>query len=112
MAWNADYHGQCDTLAARKYARLAHLLDLPASTPREGVTSLLVAIQTLKDEMNMPRGINDTGVNAADFDQRLAEMVAQALRDSCTPTNPREPDARALTELYRQAWSGNIAQCH
>ena len=112
VAWNADYHGQCDTLAARKYARLAHLLDLPASTPREGVTSLLVAIQTLKDEMNMPRGINDTGVNAADFDQRLAEMVAQALRDSCTPTNPREPDARALTELYRQAWSGNIAQCH
>ncbi|MDW4799385.1 iron-containing alcohol dehydrogenase, partial [Escherichia coli] len=112
VAWNADYHGQCDTLAARKYARLAHLLDLPASTPREGVTSLLVAIQTLKDEMNMPKGINDTGVNAADFDQRLAEMVAQALRDSCTPTNPREPDARALTELYRQAWSGNIAQCH
>ncbi|HAN2502662.1 TPA: iron-containing alcohol dehydrogenase [Escherichia coli] len=48
VAWNADYHGQCDTLAARKYARLAHLLDLPASTPREGVTSLLVAIQTLK----------------------------------------------------------------
>lgn len=57
VAWNADYHGQCDTLAARKYARLAHLLDLPASTPREGVTSLLVAIQTLKDEMNMPGGL-------------------------------------------------------
>ena len=110
MAWNADYHGQCDTLAARKYARLAHLLDLPASTPREGVTSLLVAIQTLKDEMNMP-GINDTGVNAADFDQRGGDGC-RALRDSCTPTNPREPDARALTELYRRAWSGNIAQCH
>lgn len=50
-------------------------------------------------------------MNAADFDQRLAEMVARALRDSCTPTNPREPDARALTELYR-GLGGNIAQCH
>jgi alcohol dehydrogenase class IV len=57
VAWNADYHGQCDTDAARKYARLAHLLDLPAATTRQGVASLLVAIQALKDEMSMPAGI-------------------------------------------------------
>lgn len=54
VAWNADYQGLCDTDAARKYARLAHLLDLPAHTTREGVASLLVAIVTLKDEMQMP----------------------------------------------------------
>ncbi len=45
---NADFDGQCDTLAATKYARLAHLLDLPAASPRRGVASLLVAIQALK----------------------------------------------------------------
>ena len=107
VAWNADFSGQCDTAAARKYARLAHLLDLPAHSTREGVASLLVAIATLKDEMNMPAGIRDTGVDAVEFDRRLAEMVAQALRDGCTPTNPRAPDAQALTELYRQAWNGS-----
>lgn len=107
VAWNADFHGQCDTDAARKYARLAHLLDLPAQTPREGVASLLVAIAALKDEMQMPAGIKDTGVETADFDDRLADMVSQALRDSCTPTNPRTPDAQTLTELYRRAWTGN-----
>lgn len=107
VAWNADYQGQCDTDAARKYARLAHLLDLPAATTRQGVASLLIAIQTLKDEMTLPAGIGDTGVDGADFEQRLAEMVGQALRDSCTPTNPRTPDARALTELYRRAWTGH-----
>lgn len=106
VAWNADYHGQCATEAAHKYARLAHLLDLPAANPRQGVASLLVAIQTLKDEMTMPTGIRDTGVEAGEFEQRLAEMVGQALRDSCTPTNPRAPDANALTGLYRRAWSG------
>jgi alcohol dehydrogenase class IV len=57
VAWNADYHGQCATDAARKYARLAHLLDLPAANTRQGVASLLVAIQALKDEMTMPAGI-------------------------------------------------------
>lgn len=112
VAWNADYQGQCDTDAARKYARLAHLLDLPATTTRQGVASLLVAIQALKDEMTMPSGIRDTGVDAGDFEQRLTEMVGQALRDSCTPTNPRAPDAHALTELYRRAWTGNAVQGH
>lgn len=111
VAWNADYNGQCNNDAAHKYTRLAQLLDLPANTTHEGVTSLLIAIETLKDEMNMPAGIKDTAVDAIDFDRRLAEMVGQALRDSCTPTNPRAPDAQALTELYRQAWSGNAAHC-
>jgi alcohol dehydrogenase class IV len=59
----------------------------------------------------MPAGIRDTGV-LAEFEQRLAEMVGQALRDSCTPTNPRAPDAHALTELYRRAWTGNAVQGH
>ena len=112
VAWNADFDGQCDTAAAHKYARLAHLLDLPAHTTREGVASLLVAITALKDEMNMPAGIADTGVDAIEFDRRLAEMVAQALRDGCTPTNPRAPDAQALTELYRQAWIGSAVHRH
>ncbi|MFU0869991.1 1-propanol dehydrogenase PduQ [Kluyvera sichuanensis] len=112
VAWNADYQGQCDTEAAHKYAHLARLLSLPASTAREGVTSLLVAIEALKDEMTLPAGIHGTGVDGEAFEHRLAEMVGQALRDSCTPTNPRTPDAQALTELYRQAWSGSAVQRH
>ncbi|NUU68259.1 iron-containing alcohol dehydrogenase [Enterobacteriaceae bacterium BIT-l23] len=110
VAWNADFHGQCDTHAAQKYSRLAHLLDLPASTPRQGVASLLAAIQALKDEMSMPVCISDTGIEPFEFERRLPEMVGQALRDSCTPTNPRAPDPNALTELYRRAWSGNPIQ--
>ena len=91
---------------------LSDLLDLPAATTRQGVASLLVANQALKDEMTIPAGIRDTGVSAAEFEQRLADMVGQALRDSCTPTNPRTPDALALTELYRRAWTGNAVQGH
>lgn len=112
IAWNADYQGSCDNQTARKYARLAHLLDLPAHNTRQGVNSLLIAIQALKEEMTMPAGIRDTGLNAADFERRLPEMVGQALRDGCTPTNPRSPDAQALTELYRRAWTGTLEQGH
>lgn len=110
VAWNADFQGACDTDAACKYARLAHLLDLPAATTRQGVASLLIAIQALKDEMMMPAGIQDTGIDAADFERRLEEMAGQALRDSCTPTNPGTADAQALIEIYRRAWTGNATQ--
>ncbi len=47
----------------------------------------------------MPSGISDTGIEAAEFERRLPEMVDRALRDGCTPTNPRAPDANTLTEL-------------
>lgn len=110
VAWNADYRGECNNDAAHRYARLAHLLELPAETTWQGVTSLLVAIQTLKDEMEMPCGIRDTHVDEAEFNCQIEEMVGQALRDSCTPTNPRVPDAEALTGIYRRAWAGTPVQ--
>ena len=81
------------------------LVDIFASDPSSAIEYEQV-IETLKEEMQMPAGIRDTAVDATDFERRLPEMVGQALRDSCTPTNPRTPDAQALTELYRQAWSG------
>ncbi|MGO2334202.1 1-propanol dehydrogenase PduQ [Providencia sp.] len=104
VAFNADINGQCSNEAAKRYARLAKNLNLPSSTVREGVESLIVAINVLKDEMNMPKGIQATGVNEIDFNTRLAEMVGQALRDSCTPTNPREVNSMQLEALYKQSF--------
>ncbi|EJD6410428.1 iron-containing alcohol dehydrogenase [Providencia rettgeri] len=104
IAFNADLEGRCDTEAAKRYANLAKNLDLPASSIREGVESLMVAINVLKDEMNLPKGIQATGINEFDFNARLGEMVGQALRDSCTPTNPRDVSKVQLEALYRQSF--------
>ncbi|OAT52187.1 1-propanol dehydrogenase PduQ [Providencia heimbachae] len=104
VAFNADLEGHCDTEAAKRYASLAKNLSLPSSSVREGVESLIVAINVLKDEMNMPKGIQATGVSEIDFNTRLGEMVGQALRDSCTPTNPRDVNEKQLETLYRNAF--------
>lgn len=106
IAFNADFHGNCDNAIAKRYAALAKSLDLPCNTTREGVHSLIVAIDVLKEEMAMPASIADSGVSETDFNLRLTEMVNQALRDSCTPTNPRHVSAHDLETLYRQAFSG------
>ena len=106
IAFNANLHGDCNSEAAKRYAYLAQSLGLPAQTVKEGVISLIVAINVLKDEMGMPKSIRDTGVSEADFYARLTEMVGQALRDSCTPTNPRDVNTHQLETLYRQAFAG------
>lgn len=107
VAFNADLYGDCHNAAAERYAQLAKQLSLPAATIREGVESLIVAINVLKDEMNMPKDIRSTGVNEFEFNSRLREMAGQALRDGCTPTNPRNVDRNQLEALYRQSFSAN-----
>ena len=54
-----------------------------------GVASLLVAIQALKEEMSMPSGISNTGIEAAEFERRLPEMVGR-----CATAVPRPTHAR------------------
>ncbi len=107
IAYNADLAGQCNTLAAVKYATLAGLLGLPCATPRQGVDSLIVAINVLKQEMNIPSSLHDAGLKEADFQHGLDTLVGQALRDNCTPTNPRQPDESDLAALYRRAYQSN-----
>lgn len=104
VAFNADLAGHCDNQAAKRYANLAKILNLPASTIREGVESLIIAINVLKDEMNLPKGIQATGISEFDFNARLGEMVGQALHDSCTPTNPRDVSKVQLEALYKQSF--------
>lgn len=104
VAFNADYHGQCNNAAACKYARLAKLLGLPASDTREGVMSLLVAIDVLREQLDIPASIAATGVERQAFEAALPALVAQALKDNCTPTNPRKASALDIEQLYQQSF--------
>jgi 1-propanol dehydrogenase len=106
VAFNADVDGSCDTPAAHKYAALARLLGLPSATAREGVNSLLVAIETLKQEMKLPANLHAAGVDEHRFQVCLSELAHQALRDSCTPTNPRDVNAADLERLFLRAYHG------
>lgn len=104
VAFNADYQGQCDTLAAQKYTRLAALLGLPAANAREGVRSLIVAIDVLREQLGLPANIQACGITEYDFNATLAAMVTLAKQDNCTPTSPRSASETELETLYRQSF--------
>ena len=104
VAFNADFTGACDTPAAKKYARLAAMLGLPAADYREGVRSLLVAIDVLREQLGLPSNIQACGIAEHDFNTALTAMVTLAEQDNCTPTSPRSASAIELETLYRQSF--------
>ncbi|MEZ8093889.1 1-propanol dehydrogenase PduQ [Photobacterium swingsii] len=104
VAFNADFTGGCNTDAAKKYTRLAALLGLPAADCREGVHSLLVAIDVLREQLGLVANIQDCGIAECDFNAAMAAMVTLAAQDNCTPTSPRSASAIELETLYRQSF--------
>lgn len=104
IAFNADFYHQCDTAAALKYTRLSALLGLPATNTREGVRSLMVAIDVLREQLGLPANIQACGIAESDFNAALATMVALAKQDNCTPTSPRSASETELETLYRHSF--------
>lgn len=112
VAFNADFQHHCDTLAAHKYARLAALLGLPARHAREGVQSLLVAIDVLREQLGLPTSIHACGIEHGDFHAALAAMVTLAKQDNCTPTSPRLASETELDALYRDSFLSASITAH
>ncbi|MGL4858463.1 MAG: 1-propanol dehydrogenase PduQ [Enterobacteriaceae bacterium] len=92
--------------SAKKYAELARILGLPCQTEREGVLSLITAVQVLKEEMAIPGSIRDSGIAEQHFTDQLYNMATLAIQDSCTPANPRASSESELIAIYRDAYTG------
>jgi len=77
--------------APERYADIARRLGLAASTPQEGVESLIQAVIDLRRELDIPPTIQAAGVSEAEFRAVVKEMADKAFADQCTVTNPRLP---------------------
>jgi acetaldehyde dehydrogenase/alcohol dehydrogenase len=90
--------------AAEKYAEIAKMLGLPASTVEEGVKSLIEAIKNLMKELNLPLTLKEAGINKEEFEKQIMEMSDIAFNDQCTGSNPRMPLVSEIAEIYRKAY--------
>jgi len=94
IEYNADLDGDYSggySEAAKKYYKIAKLLELPTLNVRIGVKNLIYEIKQMQKNMKMPSTLEEHGVNykmVSDLKEQLAE---KALLDTCTQTNPRTP---------------------
>jgi 1-propanol dehydrogenase len=110
IEYNADikgYSSKSYTEAATRYCEIAKILGLPSSNVRQGVKSLISAINKLLKEFNLPTTLSETGIKAEDFKSEVVEMSKIAIEDRCTETNPRVPNQEEVIALFKRAFYNN-----
>lgn len=104
IEYNAILSGNADNFAAHRYAKLAKLLGLSASTSKEGVINFIQAIQNLQSSLGIESGIRGLNINKNDYESSLSAMAGTVLLDRCTPSNPRSPSKEDIIGIYLKAF--------
>lgn len=86
-------------LAAKKYQRLAKILDLPANTVYVGVNNFIKKIVELQKEVKIPTTLKEQGADLDLARQMRAEMLEAAMNDVCTATNPKKTSTEDLSKI-------------
>ena len=93
-------------IAPEKYAEISKALGLPASTPEEGVKSLIKAIKDLMKQLDMPMNFKACGIDEKEYMAAVDDLSYKAFEDQCTTANPRLPKVSEIAELYKKAYNG------
>lgn len=89
---------------AARYQAIAKLIGCSASTPALGVRQLVESVKKLQRKLNMPVSLREYGVAADDFEEHKDEIAQAALKDGCTPTNPRNPKVEELLQILENTY--------
>ena len=94
-------------IADEKYATIARKMGLKADTKEEGVQSLIKEIQELNEYLNIPKSLQEAGVDEKDFFENIDTLADRAFEDQCTTANPRLPLISELKQILTDAYYGN-----
>jgi acetaldehyde dehydrogenase/alcohol dehydrogenase len=95
-------------VADKKYAEIARMLGLKASTVEEGVNSLIEAINNLMKELNVPMTVKDCGIEEERYMAEIERLAVDAFDDQCTGANPRLPLITELVQIYKDIYSNEV----
>jgi acetaldehyde dehydrogenase/alcohol dehydrogenase len=98
---------QYDRPKARcRYAEIAESLSLGGHDNDEKVEHLIVWIEDLKRDLEIPISIQAAGVPEAEFLSRLDHIAMEAFDDQCTGANPRYPLIDELRSILLDSYYG------
>ncbi len=103
MEFNADLDGSFGTSShtetAFRLAEISRRLGLPGDNVRIGVHSLIEELKYMQKMMGIPKTLKDAGVTKEAFDLNKEAIIAGALKDTCTDTNPKKADAEDIEKI-------------
>ncbi|GAA0742925.1 1-propanol dehydrogenase PduQ [Clostridium oceanicum] len=96
---NKDAFNDKYSIAAKKYQRLAKLLNLHASNVNIGVNNLIRSIKKLQNTLMIPKTLKQQGTDMDLAKASREEIINAALKDICTIANPRETKTENLSQI-------------
>lgn len=94
----SGYNQEYD-VAARKYQRLAKILDLPANTVYIGVNNFIRKVVELQRLLKIPTSLKELDIPADKVNEFRGEILEAAMGDICTATNPRSTNQGDLSKI-------------
>lgn len=94
--------------AKTKYGQIADELNLGGKNDDEKVDLLIKEIDRLMKAVDLPNSIKDFGVDRAEFEKNLDELVELAFDDQCTGANPAYPLMSEIKQIYLDAYEGKF----
>jgi acetaldehyde dehydrogenase/alcohol dehydrogenase len=98
--------GYTTYVAPDKYAQMAWVHGIGGRSPDERRARLFTRVETLLDDVGIPRSLAEAGVGQAEFEAAVPELAEAAFMDPSLRTNPRMPLVAELVDLLRAGWAG------
>lgn len=109
IAFNAK-----DETAKKRYGVIADYMGLGGDSDDEKTANLIAYLRGMNDKLNIPHGIKFYGADSYPaaqgfvpedvFLERLPEIAANALKDACTGSNPRQPSQEKMEKLLKSCY--------
>ena len=100
-----------DDKAKKRYGDIADFMGLGGNSLDEKVDLLIKELCKMNDELNIPHCIKNYGADSLPkeegfvpekvFLDRLPEIAANAIKDACTGSNPRQPNQEEMEKLLK-----------
>ncbi len=93
-------------IADEKYYQLAKKVGLKAESKEEGISSLIAKIQEMNQHLNMPKSLQEAGIEEQEFLAKVDMLADRAFEDQCTTANPRLPLVTELKQILLDSYYG------
>ncbi|MCR5232154.1 MAG: bifunctional acetaldehyde-CoA/alcohol dehydrogenase [Acholeplasmatales bacterium] len=90
--------------ADERYAEVARILGLPASTIEEGVESLAKAVGELGAKVGIKMNFQSQGIDRDTWMSQVEKLSYLAYEDQCSPANPRVPMVEDMQKILRDSY--------
>lgn len=86
-----EYNAERSSAAFERYLKCATIMDLQAATPQQTLRELIARLHAMNRHFGIPATLAELSVERSAFEALRQPLIAAALADGCTTSNPCIP---------------------